>query len=98
MMRDIRKILDKEKEEILFLERKLQCFEYLTEKRMQLIRTITHRSPDSIRELAEFLNRDVKNVFDDLQLLNDMGVINFVRFGRKKKPIVRRKFIIISLE
>ena len=80
------------------MQKQLRSFEALTEKRMEMVRAIMHRHPDSIRELAEFLHRDVKNVFDDLKVLDNMGVVKFVRIGRKKRPVVKRKVIVISFE
>lgn len=98
MMKEIKKMLENSDEDILFMEKQFQRFEALTGKRMELIRVIMHRHPGSIRELAEFLHRDVKNVFDDLRLLDNVGVIKFVRIGRRKRPVIRRKIIVISLE
>ena len=98
-MDELRKRIKKEhKEEVLFLEKQIRKFETLTEKRMQLIRTISHRHPTSIRELADMAHRDIKNVFDDLYTLNEIGIIKFVKIGRKKRPVLKRKVILISLE
>ena len=98
MIEDMKKLIKKHEEDFLVMEKQMRSFEMLTEKRMQVIRTIMHKHPGSIRELAEFLRRDVKNVFDDLNILNKMGVIKFIRIGRKKRPVVKRKTIIISFE
>jgi predicted transcriptional regulator len=98
MLKDIRKVLEKNDENFLFVEKHFEKFEMFTEKRIELVRTIMHRRPGSIRELAELLHRDTKNVFDDLKILDNMGMVKFVRIGRKKQPVVRRKFVIISFE
>jgi predicted transcriptional regulator len=96
---ELKKILDKEqKENILFMEKQFEHFEALTEKRMQLLRTLTNSKPSSIRALAIMVHRDVKNVFDDLQVLDHMKIIKLVRVGRCTRPVVRRKIIIFSLE
>jgi len=97
-MRELRKIMDKQREEILFMEKQMRTFEALTEKRIQMVRVIMHKQPESIRDLSEILNRDIKNVFEDLGILNRLGVVKFIKVGRKKKPVVKRKFIVISLE
>lgn len=94
----MKKMIEKHEKDLLLMEKQFQRLEALTEKRVQMVRTIMHRHPGSIRELADFLHRDIKNVFDDLKILNEMGVIKFVRIGRKKRPIVRRKVIVISFE
>jgi predicted transcriptional regulator len=100
MMSDVRKILEKEdeKDNILFVQKQFQKFEMLTEKRVQIVKTVIHRQPSSIRELAIFLHRDIKNVFDDVKVLNDMGMIKLIRIGRRQQPVVKRKFIVISFE
>jgi predicted transcriptional regulator len=98
MLRDIRKLLEKDEDDVLFVEKQFQKFESLTEKRVEIIKTVMHRHPGSIRELAEFLHRDVKNVFDDLRVLNNIGMIRLVRIGRRSRPVIRRRFIVISFE
>jgi len=85
-------------EDMLFMEKQLQMFEALTEKRMELVRKVREQQPTSIRELATMLERDVKNVFDDVKILNKMHIITLVRTGRKVQPIIKKKVIVISLE
>jgi predicted transcriptional regulator len=97
-MEDIRKLIErKRKEDILFIERQLELFEALTEKRIELIRAVLESNPKSIRELASIVDRDVKNVFEDLKLLNRMRIITLERMGRCVVPKVRKKIIIINL-
>lgn len=98
MIKEIKKILEKDDENVLYIEKQFQRFESLTGKRVEMIKTVIHRQPGSIRELAEFLHRDVKNVFDDLKVLDNMGMIKLVRIGRRQQPVVRKKFIVISFE
>lgn len=99
MMDEIRKMMErKHAEDMLFIEKQMQMFEALTRKRMEMVRTIREQQPSSIRELANILDRDVKNVFDDVQLLNRMHIIRLVRTGQSMKPVIKKKVIIISLE
>ena len=98
MISEIKRIMEKKNDDILFMEKQMHAFESLTEKRIQIVRAIMHQQPNSIRALAEHLHRDIKNVFDDLQVLGHMGVVKFRIVGRRKQPIVKRKFILISLE
>jgi predicted transcriptional regulator len=99
MFEELKRAIDREhRDEVLFLERQFEQFEALTEKRMQLLRTVRHSHPASIRELADMVHRDVKNVFDDLRLLDEMNLIDLVKDGRRMKPVIRRKIIVISLE
>lgn len=72
-------------------------FEVFTKKRMELVRSIMSNQPQSIRELANNVDRDVKNVFDDLKILQNVNIINFQDCGNCKKPVVSKKTIIFSL-
>jgi predicted transcriptional regulator len=99
MMEELRKMMArKHAEDMIFIERQMQMFAALTQKRMEMVHAIREQQPASIRELASFLDRDVKNVFDDVQLLNRMHIIRLVRIGRAVRPVIKKKFIIISLE
>jgi len=97
-MEDIFKTLSKKhKEDIIFIEKQMKLFEALTQKRMELIKAVIDRQPHSIRELASVVNRDVKNVFDDLKLLNKMRIVRLIKTGRCVTPRVRKKIIIVNL-
>ena len=64
---------------------------FLTEKRMQLLHIIKEKKPDSIYALAHIVNRDLKSVNTDIQILSSLGLLSFEteNSGRKKmKPIV----------
>lgn len=88
------------KEEALFFREieRMNQLKALTEKRMELLRTVREEEPSSIREAAELVDRDVKNVFDDLCLLDKFDVIDLIRKGKRKKPVIKRKIIVVSLE
>ncbi len=63
----------------------------LTEKRIELLKTIKHKNPDSLYELAQLVNRDLKSVNTDIKVLSSLGLLSFEKeaSGRKKmKPIV----------
>ncbi len=63
----------------------------LTEKRFDLLLAITHHHPGSVRELADQVSRDYKNVSEDVELLRQLGVVELEeREGRggPKAPIV----------
>ena len=97
-MDEIFKLIEKKRrQEILFMARQVKTFEALTEKRVAMVKVITEKQPTSIRELATMLERDVKNVFDDLRILNRMRIISFERKGRCVKPVAKKRFIIINL-
>jgi predicted transcriptional regulator len=70
----------------------------LTDRRVELLRSIMTDRPDSIRQLAERLDRDVKSVHDDLQVLVDYDIVHFEQAGRAKRPFVPYDSIEVSLE
>ena len=64
-----------------------EFFDVFTQKRLELIKEIMSSHPTSIRDLARLLDRNIKNVFDDLQLLNERNIVDFVKEGRRKMPV-----------
>jgi len=55
---------------------------------IELIRTIAREEPESIRELARLVDRDVRQVHDSVTELETLGLIEFQKEGRAKKPTV----------
>lgn len=70
----------------------------LTDRRIELLRSVMAERPDSIRNLAERLDRDVKSVHDDLQVLAEYDIVHFERVGRAKRAFVPYDTIEVSLE
>lgn len=70
----------------------------LTDRRIELLRSIMGDLPDSIRQLAERLERDVKSVHDDLQVLAEYDIVHFKQAGRAKRPFVPYDTIEVNLE
>jgi len=70
----------------------------MTPKRVELFKMLSEFEPHSIRELAEVMERDVKNIWDDLKLLENFGLISFQAEGRIRRPIVRKQIIITLVE
>ncbi len=56
----------------------VRCF--LTEKRLEIWRTIRDKEPNSISELAGLVGRDFKDVHQDVTLLVEVGLVEL------KKP------------
>ncbi|MEI6703114.1 MAG: hypothetical protein WCL71_06205 [Deltaproteobacteria bacterium] len=48
---------------------------YITPKRFELLDNLHHNGASSIRGLAKLLNRHYKNVFDDVKLLEQIGLV-----------------------
>jgi predicted transcriptional regulator len=70
----------------------------LTDRRVDLLRSIMAEEADSIRQLAERVDRDVKSVHDDLGVLADYDIVQFEQDGRAKRPFVPYERIEVSLE
>ncbi|MBR9682316.1 MAG: hypothetical protein GOV02_01450 [Candidatus Aenigmarchaeota archaeon] len=58
----------------------------ITPERLILLETIKYNTFESITEIARKLNRDIKNVYDDLKIFENFGLIRFE--GRRKKRII----------
>lgn len=55
---------------------------------LDLIETIRREEPTSINETARAVNRDVKNVHEQLIRLDSLNVIYFEEDGQSKRPVV----------
>lgn len=60
----------------------------LTPRRLDLIHTVMEASPRSISELADLVDRSYPVVYDDIELLADVGVVVLQREGRGKRPVI----------
>ena len=62
-----------------------------TEGRMKIIQLLKENEPSSLYALAKLLDRDFKNVYDDVLFLTQIGIVGIkeTQTGRKqKKPIL----------
>ncbi len=71
-------------EEILDMEP--QDLSKLTPKRLELLDQMSRHNANSINELASKIGRDVKNVYNDLKVLESFGLIELVKDGRRMIP------------
>lgn len=55
----------------------------LTPKRLELLYSLGGQKIESINDLARKTRRDVKNVYQDLQLLSKLGFIIFKKTGKR---------------
>jgi predicted transcriptional regulator len=63
----------------------------LTPRRLEILKAVRDHRPESIRALAGLVDRDVKNVADDLALLASLGLVEMEvkdRSARRKAPRV----------
>ena len=60
----------------------------LTNKRIEILRTIKKQKPGSIYELAKILGRDLKNVNEDVKLLADLDFVTLEKVKTDRKRTV----------
>ena len=58
----------------------------LTPKRKELLDAVKKFNPSSLKELAQILRRDYKNVYKDAILLERTGFLELKREGKRLKP------------
>lgn len=57
-------------------------------RNLELVRAIAEHDPSSMRELADVVDRDIKNVSQNLNELEQLGLVELVDDGRAKRPEV----------
>ena len=71
--------------------------ETLTPRALDLIEAIRQEEPTSINETARVVDRDVKNVHEELSWLAQLGIIFFEEDGQSKRPVVWFDELVINL-
>jgi predicted transcriptional regulator len=69
----------------------------LTPRVLDLIEAIRREGPSSINETARVVDRDVKNVHEELSRLAQLGIIFFEEDGQSKRPVVWFDELVINL-
>ena len=72
------------KEEVIELNR--DSISQLTPRRMELLDFLSENRVGSINELANRINRDIKNVYNDVKALEELQFISLTREGRRFIP------------
>lgn len=57
----------------------------LTPKRLELLKAIKEKSPDSIYELAKVVDRDLKSVSTDVKVLEECWLVSLEKSGQGRK-------------
>lgn len=83
---------------VVNFEERARLRQLLTDRRMELLEAVMEQPPESIRALADRLDRDVHDVHDDLHLLAEYDIIHFEEDGRAKKPYVPYDTVRIEVE
>ena len=79
------------------LQREEDLQRVLTATNVQLLQTVAREEPQSIRAAARLVDRDVRQVHDNLSELERRGLVEFEQVGRAKKPTVWYDDISIEL-
>jgi len=74
-----------------------ELMETLTPRVLDLIEAIRRYEPESINETARVVDRDVKNVHEELTRLAQLGILYFEEEGRSKRPVVWFDDLLIEL-
>jgi predicted transcriptional regulator len=69
----------------------------LTPRTLDLIEAIRREEPASINGAARVVDRDVKNVHEELTRLAQLGIVYFEADGRSKRPVVWFDELVINL-
>lgn len=69
----------------------------LTPRRIELLDKLSRLHVESINDLAAKVGRDVKNVYNDLQILGRLGFVRLMRRGRKILPVLAVQEITLLL-
>lgn len=67
--------LPKDATEELFFENSVLLLKTLTPRRLELMQFLHTNGPSSIRALSKHLNRDYKNVYSDVKMLDESGLL-----------------------
>lgn len=64
----------------------------ITGARVELLNVIRRQEPKSIQELARLVKRDFKNVYQDVHLLKEFGLIDLKEYGPRRSITPQSKF------
>ena len=70
----------------------------LTDRRLELMRSIMTAPPDSITDLADRLGRNYSDVHSDVTVLVDHDIVYFDTDGRAKRPVIPYERVRIDIE
>lgn len=65
---------------------------------LELLRTVAREEPSSIREVARLVDRDVRQVHDNLWKLGSLDLVEFDRSGRAHRPVVDYERIELAID
>ncbi|MDS0223625.1 transcriptional regulator [Haloarcula sp. S1AR25-5A] len=60
----------------------------LTGTRLELLKAVMEEEPESMRALSRLVDRNPKEVNEDVHLFEEYGIISLKQDGRAKRPVV----------
>jgi predicted transcriptional regulator len=76
------------KEKGIFFESIDDMRAVLTNNRLMILKAIRENNPKSVYELSKVLRRNLKNVNQDLKLLEEIGLVTFEKTKADRKSII----------
>lgn len=73
-----------------------RMFKTLTPARWEIIEALQHKEFKSIRELAKHLKRDYSNVWKDIQILHDLGIVEMKKTDKGWKVSIPYQKIVVE--
>lgn len=70
----------------------------LTDRRLEVMRSIMTAPPDSISDLADRLGRNYSEVHSDIHVLADHDIVYFDTDGRAKQPVIPYERVRVDIE
>lgn len=70
----------------------------LTKSRIELIKAINRRNPKTVNELAAIVQRNPAAVSRDLAVLENYGILELVKAGRQRQPVIEKDMLMIPLK
>ena len=70
---------------------------FLSETNLNLVHAIAEHNPESMREAADLVDRNFKQVHGNLTTLEALGIISFEENGRSKRPVFPYDTIVIDI-
>lgn len=69
---------------------------FFTSKRLELINLMSKNNFDSISEISRRTKRDIKNIYDDLKILEKLGFISLNKNNKNISPKLKVESIFID--
>ena len=89
---------DEETPHLLNFENPTDLRKLLTERRLEVLRSISASPPTSIRDLADRLGRAVSDVHEDVHLLADYNIVYFEQDGRARAPYIPYERVKVEID